>query len=67
MPWPEDDPIFQAQVYKKVVFDSEPAGCFSKLASLFFLIVIIDILQAFLLDNAPVIPALFEFCKKHIF
>ena len=44
MPWPEDDPIFQAQVYKKVVFDSEPAGCFSKLASLFFLIVIIFLL-----------------------
>lgn len=63
MPWPEDDPMFKAELNNKVVYggdESSPSG------NLLFLLVMIDFIQAAYLTDFCVSIEILEFIKKLI-
>ena len=63
MPWPEDDPMFKAELNNKVVYggdESSPSG------NLLFLLVMIDFIQAGCLTDFCVTIEIMEFIKKLI-
>ena len=61
MPWPEDDEFFKWELNNKVLYgqDGPPAcvGCF-------WTIIFIDVMQAFLFTDFPVIPWAIEMVCK---
>ena len=63
MPWPEDDPMFKAELNNKVVYggdESSPSG------NLLFLLMMIDFIQAAYLTDFCVSIKIMEFLKELI-